>query len=149
MPQKRGFLAPQRNFLSLTFYHFDWTDLFLSAAIEKRSCLLTHELSGSLHLLLGVASAEQSHSLARGVDTGTVWVPGKLYKLGNTFDQGKTKQKAEKFHWKTALLPLCVHFSHLQLTLTLPIRIFLLIKKNKKRSRLHFYSPALLLFFPV
>ena len=32
MPKKRDILMPKENSLSLSFYHFYWMDLFLSAA---------------------------------------------------------------------------------------------------------------------
>ena len=61
--------------------------------------------------------------------------------------QSPESRKAERFHRKTAASHVSVHFSHLRLSLTLPIGTFRVIKKNKKSSWLYFYTSGWLMFF--
>ena len=74
--------------------------------------------------------------------------PGNYINQERILIQVEQSRKAERFHWKTTPVPLHVHFSHLWFDLTLLIHTFRVIKKNKKRSRLYFYTSALF-FFPV
>ena len=50
MLKKNGFLAPKRNSSSLSIYHFDWTDFFLSATDKKSKCRLSPEFNNAMHL---------------------------------------------------------------------------------------------------
>ena len=62
------------------------------------------------------------------------------------FDPGRTKQKDREISQKNySVAPAYAHFSNLHLSRTLPIPIFRVIK-GKKRSRLCFYTSALLSF---
>ena len=70
------------------------------------------------------------------------------FKPGKTFDPGRWKQKGTEVLPKNRTV-LCVHFSPLRLTLTLPIRTLRVIKKNKERNRVYSYTSLLLLFFLV
>ena len=63
MPNKRGFLASKRNSFSLSIYHFDWTDLFLSAASRKARTHKIPGLSGRLCLPLVTVFAEHTTNL--------------------------------------------------------------------------------------
>ena len=53
IPKKRGLSAPKRNSSSLSFYHFDWTDLFLATANGKLTCSLN---PGTLHQVVSPTS---------------------------------------------------------------------------------------------
>ena len=88
-------------------------------------------------------------TLARGVAMKIAWVSWRLYKPGNNFDPGRWKQKfREVFKKNRTVATLCVCNSAISDSLTLPVLIFRVIKKNKKRKRLYFFKSTLL-FFPV